>query len=203
MITIIDYKAGNIRSIQNMLRKLGFQSKISDQAVEIEQAEKLILPGVGSFDHGVEHLHQLNLWQAIEKKVQNGTPLLGICLGAQLLGLSSEEGLLKGFGFFNMVNQRFDSNRLVTHEKIPHMGWSGLSLNGTSKLLPPQSVNHRYYFVHSYHFVCKNEEDIVATCNYGYEFACALEKDHIFAYQFHPEKSHRYGMEVLKNFAEL
>ncbi|MCT4645616.1 MAG: imidazole glycerol phosphate synthase subunit HisH [Carboxylicivirga sp.] len=203
MITIIDYKAGNIRSIQNMLRKLGYQSQISDQASVISKANKLILPGVGSFDHGVSNLQRLGLWETIIDKVKTNIPILGICLGAQLMGKHSEEGQSKGFGFFDMYNQRFDLARLESHQKVPHMGWSHLDLQNNSLLLNNQSEDHRYYFVHSYHFVSNKKDEVIANCNYGYDFPCALEKDHIFAYQFHPEKSHKYGMEVLKKFAEL
>lgn len=203
MIIIIDYKAGNIRSIQNMLRKLGYQSQISDQASVISQASKLILPGVGSFDYGVSNLKRLGLWEVIIQKVKENTPILGICLGAQLMGKSSEEGQCSGFGFFDMYNQRFDRLKLEKHQKIPHMGWSHLELAKESLLLNDQSEDHRYYFVHSFHFVSKNIDEVVATCNYGYDFACALEKYNMFAYQFHPEKSHKYGMGVLEKFANL
>ncbi|MCU4175085.1 imidazole glycerol phosphate synthase subunit HisH [Carboxylicivirga sp. N1Y90] len=203
MITIIDYKAGNIRSIQNMLRKLGYQSQISDKVETIAAAEKLILPGVGSFDHGVEQLQTSNLFDTIVEKATNGTPLLGICLGAQLMGLNSEEGKQSGLGFFNMRNVKFDTNRLNLQQKVPHMGWSHINLRKNSSIINNQSEDHRYYFVHSYHFSTDDAAIVSATCNYAYEFPCGLEKGNIFALQFHPEKSHRYGMEILKKFAEL
>jgi len=200
---IIDYKAGNIRSIQNMIRKIGYQSQISDQADVIKQADKLILPGVGAFDHGVAQLKEMGLWEVIQDKGNSGTPLLGICLGAQLMGLKSEEGHLPGLGFFNMVNKSFDKSKFEAHQKIPHMGWSTIDVKKDSRLLNLEDDHSRFYFVHSYHFYTEETSLISATCQYGYEFPCAMEHENLFALQFHPEKSHKYGMNVLKKFADL
>lgn len=186
-----------------MLRKLGYECQISDNFKIIEMADKIILPGVGSFDHGVEQLKQLGLWQLLIKKAHNKIPFLGICLGAQLMGTGSEEGDKEGLGLFDMHNIRFEINKLNKHHKIPHMGWGNIDLLKDSKIISNQTEDHRYYFVHSYHFTTNDESIISAMCRYSYNFPCALEKDNIFALQFHPEKSHKYGMDILRKFADL
>ena len=156
MLTIIDYNAGNIRSIKNMLRKIGTDSLISGQPKDICNASKLILPGVGSFDHGVQQLRELGLFDAILKMAHAGTPLLGICLGAQLLGKSSEEGRLSGFGLFDMVTKRFDSNRLSRNHKIPHMGWNTINQKIDHPVWSNIEQNSYFYFVHSYFVSLQN-----------------------------------------------
>ena len=204
MLTIIDYKAGNVRSIQNMLKKIGYKSIISDKFEDIELADKLILPGVGSFDFGMEQLENSRLIPALNKKVlQDKTPVLGICLGVQLFTNSSEEGQKKGLAWFDAETVAFDKNKLPENYKIPHMGWAEINCNKQSKLF--QNLHEtppRFYFVHAYHLKSDNERDILATTSYGYEFVVGLEKENIVGVQFHPEKSHKFGMQILRNFVE-
>ena len=201
MITIINYNAGNIKSIQNMLKRIGAKSCISSSVDEIEQAEKLILPGVGHFDYGMKNLHESGLIEVLNKKVLiDKVPLLGICLGAQLLGNRSEEGVLSGLGWIDMEVVKFDENKLPKNLKIPHMSWNEIKIKKQSKLLEGLNDESRFYFVHSYHMKCNNENDILANTNYGYEFTSAVEKENIFGVQFHPEKSHKFGMRLLENF---
>ena len=204
MITIINYNAGNIKSIQNMLKRIGAKSCISSSVDEIEQAEKLILPGVGHFDYGMKNLHESGLIEVLNKKVLiDKVPLLGICLGAQLFGNRSEEGVLSGLGWIDMEVVKFDENKLPKNLKIPHMSWNEIKIKKQSKLLEGLNDESRFYFVHSYHMKCNNENDILANTNYGYEFTSAVEKENIFGVQFHPEKSHKFGMKLLENFVSI
>jgi len=204
MVTIIDYKAGNSISIKNMLKKLGYESKITDDPETINNAEKLILPGVGHFDFGMNNLKSTGLIPILNKKVlEDKIPILGICLGLQLFAKNSEEGSENGLGWFDVKSERFKSLNTESIYKIPHMGWSDVQIKQNSKLFTDMHPNPRYYFVHSYHLVSSKPEDVIVTCKYGYEFAAALENNNIVGVQFHPEKSHKYGMKLLKNFIEL
>lgn len=212
MITIIDYGAGNIKSIQNMLRKIGVSAIISNQAEEVERTEKIILPGVGHYDHGMKNLKTSGLLEVLNQKVQEEKcPILGICLGAQLLGDSSEEGVEKGLGWIPMQVVKFDKSRLGEKLKVPHMGWNKISKSKSweqekvegGDLFEELGEDARFYFVHSYHMLPKNESDILATTIYGYEFVSAVQHQNIYGVQFHPEKSHQFGMQLLKNFANL
>ncbi len=204
MITIIDYNAGNIKSIQNMLKRIGAKSCISSNSAEIEQAEKLILPGVGHFDYGMRNLKQSGLIDVLHKKVLNDkAPLLGICLGAQLLGNGSEEGEAKGLAWIDMDVVKFDKTKLPESLKIPHMSWNEINIIKESKLLEGLDNESRFYFVHSYHMKCNDENDVLTNTNYGYEFTSAVEKENIFGVQFHPEKSHKFGMRLLENFVKI
>lgn len=204
MITIINYNAGNIKSIQNMLKRIGAKSCISADKEEIAKAEKLILPGVGHYDYGMKNLQESGLIETLNQKVvSEKTPLLGICLGAQLLGNKSEEGTEKGLGWLNFDVVKFDKLKMNENLKIPHMSWNETSIKKTSNLMQGLTNEARFYFVHSYH-IKTNETDIVlATSNYGYEFVSAVEKNNIFGVQFHPEKSHKFGLKLLENFVNL
>lgn len=205
MITIIDYGAGNIGSIQNMIKRMGGECVISNCPNEISNAQKLILPGVGSFDHGMKNLKKSNLIEILRKKVfEHNTPILGICLGMQLMTLGSEEGDEPGLGFINARVKKFqtENNKL----KIPHMGWNTITLSKPSQLfdgLTVETSEQKFYFVHSYYVECTNSSDILASTNYIREFTSAFEKNNIIGMQFHPEKSHKYGMKVFKNFIEI
>ncbi len=204
MITIINYNAGNIKSIQNMLKRIGVKSCISSKPEEIEQAEKLILPGVGHFDYGMRNLQESGLIGVLNKKVvADKVPLLGICLGAQLLGNRSEEGVLAGLGWIDMDIVKFDKAKMGESLKIPHMSWNEINIKKDSNLLTGLDNESRFYFVHSYHMKCNDENDVLTNTNYGYEFTSAVEKENIFGVQFHPEKSHKFGMRLLENFINL
>jgi glutamine amidotransferase len=201
MITIIDYGLGNLVSVKNMLKKLGAESVITDKVSDIENAEKMILPGVGSFDNGMNLIKQKGLLEILNKKAtRDKIPTLGICLGMQLLTKGSEEGVEKGLAWVDAQSIKFNfTDKLL---KIPHMGWSYIDVKKENKLIQPTD-KHRFYFVHSYYVKCNNENDVIATCNYGTEFTCMFNHENIYGAQFHPEKSLKFGMELLNNFNKL
>jgi imidazole glycerol-phosphate synthase subunit HisH len=204
MIIIIDYKMGNLGSIFNMLKKIGISSKISSSHDDILSASKLILPGVGAFDNGMQNLKQAELISVLNEKVLiHKAPILGICLGMQLFTRSSEEGKSAGLGWIagSTSRFRFDANR--TRLRIPHMGWNTVAFKQDSIFHYGYEEEPRFYFVHSYHVVCDQEKNIAGKTLYGYEFVSALQKDNIYGVQFHPEKSHKFGMRLLRNFVEL
>jgi len=200
LITIIDYGMGNIASIQKMLKKIGYDSELTNNKERILNSQKIILPGVGAFDYGMKNLKDQDLIQVLRyKAIEKKTPFLGICLGMQLLGKSSEEGQEEGLSLidFNTIKFKFDNVKL----KIPHMGWNYIEYNSDSKLFKDMYEEARYYFVHSY-YVENNDSYTIARANYGFDFSAAVRKDNILGVQFHPEKSHKFGMRLLKNFAE-
>lgn len=204
MIIIIDYGMGNVGSILNMLKKIGISAKISGAPNDILTAEKLILPGVGAFDHGMTHLAERGLIPLLNRRVrEDKCPILGICLGMQLLSRRSEEGALPGLGWVEAETRRFQFDGEIDHLTIPHMGWNEVRANGQPSLFEGFEKSPRFYFVHSYHVCCERPEDVMATSSYGYEFTAAVGKENIMGTQFHPEKSHRYGMHLLRNFANL
>jgi len=202
MIAIVDYGTGNLCSILNMLKKVGAKGVISSDAVDLRNADKLILPGVGAFDNAMGNLEKLGLIPILNELVVKGRkPILGICLGMQLLTHTSEEGKLPGLGWIDADTVRFrfdDRNRL----KIPHMGWNTIEQVKKSPLLDDADAEPRFYFVHSYHVVCRKEEDVLTKTTYGYDFISSVVKNNIAGVQFHPEKSHKFGMKLLSNFAE-
>jgi len=202
MITIVDYGLGNLGSIANMLRRIGVSALITRDLAAIASAEKLILPGVGAFDHGMENLDRLGLIEPLTRRVAAGVPVLGICLGAQLMAVSSEEGRRPGLAWLQAKNVRFDPSKSAPQLKIPHMGWCATSPARPSVLFDA-STDHKFYFVHSYHFSCPDPGEILATSTYGYEFPAAIGSGMVFGVQFHPEKSHRYGMALLERFAAI
>lgn len=199
----MDYGIGNVGSIKNMLHKIGERNVFMiKEPSDIDLTDKIILPGIGAFDRGMELLNSSGLREALDKNVKEGRkPILGICLGMQMLGKSSEEGSKAGLGYIDFVCKRFcfHDNDL----KIPHMGWDYVTVRkADSAFLYDIGKKPRFYFVHSYHAVCADENDILLTCDYGYEFAAAVQRDNVIGTQFHPEKSHAFGMKLLKNFAE-
>jgi len=202
MVVILDYEMGNIKSIQNILRRAGEKEVITSRQPDIiMKADKLILPGVGAFDAGMKNIKKYDLVEPIMDFALNvKRPLLGICLGMQLLGRSSEEGEEKGLGLIPFDNIRFQT---CNECKIPHMGWDYVEIvdrgNPIAKNL--DSIQ-RYYFVHSYHAMCDNQDNILMVCEYGYQFVAAVAQDNIYGVQFHPEKSHQFGLQLLKNFLE-
>lgn len=201
MIAIVDYGLGNLGSIANMLKVIGERSVITSDPEKIQKADKLILPGVGAFDAGMTQLSERGLISVLqEETLQKGKPLLGICLGMQLLGRKSEEGTLSGLGLVPFDNIRFRIDP-ASGLKVPHMGWDIVRFERKSPLLDGIEGTQRYYFVHSYHVVCDDSENRLMTCDYGYEFVAAVVKDNILGVQFHPEKSHNFGMKLLENFA--
>ncbi len=203
MIVIIDYGAGNIGSIINMLKKLGTEVSASNDAEVINKADKLLLPGVGSFDSGISKLQQSGVIEVLNKKVlADKTPILGICLGVQLMTKGSEEGVLPGLGWFDATTVKFKLTDASARLKIPHMGWTDTVIKKPSRLFNMDDEEYRYYYVHSYHLLPNNATDILTTAVYGYEFVSGLERENIMGVQFHPEKSHKFGMRLFKNFIE-
>jgi imidazole glycerol-phosphate synthase subunit HisH len=203
VITIIDYKTGNLNSIKNILKKIGCEAEITNNPEAIAKASKLILPGVGHFDYGMQNLKQLGLIEILTRKVmQEKTPILGICLGVQLFTKGSDEGKEPGLGWIDGYTKAFDRNVLNGKLKVPHMGWSDVKYNLESKLFQGFVETPRFYFVHSYHLVCKQSAHELTQCNYGYSFAAGVEHDNIVGVQFHPEKSHKFGMRLLDNFVK-
>jgi glutamine amidotransferase len=194
---------GNIGSIQNMLKRIGYGSSISSSAEEIAQADKLILPGVGHFDRGMEKLATLGLIEVLNRSVLIGkTPVLGICLGMQLMCNKSEEGTKQGLGWIDADFVKFNTGEAAYEIKIPQMAWNYTKQVKPSKLLEGMYDRPRFYFVHGYHAVMKHTEDVLMTTQYGYEYVSAFERDNILGVQFHPEKSHKFGMKLLQNFIE-
>ncbi|MFT3679146.1 MAG: imidazole glycerol phosphate synthase subunit HisH [Ferruginibacter sp.] len=204
MIGIVDYGVGNIASIKNMLDRAGAASFITETAADIEKAGKLILPGVGAFDTCVEKLQQTGFVEILNKKVlEEKIPLLGICVGMQLLFRSSEEGKLNGLGWIKGENIRFKHELFRDKQlKIPHMGWTDVSAAKQSALLADMFEEPRFYFVHSYHAKLEDPGDALLMAEYGYGYAAAVEHKNIVGVQFHPEKSHKYGLKLLENFAK-
>jgi imidazole glycerol-phosphate synthase subunit HisH len=203
MITIIDYKMGNLGSIANMFQRLGIDAVVSSTPQDIASASKLILPGVGAFDNGMKNLNQLNIREILEKKVfDDKIPFLGICLGMQLLTEKSEEGTEQGLGWIEGKTIRFSNSFNGAKLRIPHMGWNELHIIKSNVLFKNFASDPRFYFVHGYHVHCTMLDDVTATTSYGIEFHSSVQKGNIFGVQFHPEKSHKFGMTLLKNFAE-
>lgn len=202
MIVVIDYGMGNSGSVVNMLKRIGQEVILTSSVAEIEKAEKLILPGVGSFDNGMENLHKYGLIEVLNEKVQQqGTPILGICLGIQLFMESSDEGDLPGLGWISGRAVRFDAVTLGDALRIPHMGWNYIKPAKPHYLTADLEADARFYFVHSYYVRCNNQEDVLTTTSYGMDFVSAVAKDSIIGVQFHPEKSLRWGMNVFRRFA--
>jgi glutamine amidotransferase len=203
MVVIIDYGVGNLGSIQNMLKKIGSNVKITNNADEIKSASKIILPGVGNFDYGMKNLESNNLIEILNEVVFNKkTPILGICLGAQLMTKSSEEGERNGLGWFDADVVKFNFEK-VKNLKVPHMGWDTVESKRENLLTKDLYINSKFYFVHSYYIKSTIKNDIMFTTHYGNEFVSGLNKDNIYAVQFHPEKSHKYGMRLMQNFVNI
>jgi glutamine amidotransferase len=211
MIVVIDYGMGNLRSVLHKLGKIGVEAIVSSEAEAIEKAEKLILPGVGAFAAGMNNLRAHNLIPTLNKKVlDEKTPVLGICLGMQLLARRSEEGSAEGLGWIDAEVKRFDFIHAQvsavegngSNLRVPHVGWNTITPKKESPLLAGVVPGQRFYFTHSYHVCCHNPDDVVATTHYGFDFVSAVQHENIFGIQFHPEKSHRRGLEVVKNFVE-
>lgn len=200
---IVDYGMGNLNSVLKKVNRLAGDAHITSNPEEILFASKIILPGVGHFAMAVSNLKKLSLWDALNEAVLvKKTPILGICLGLQLMTKNSEEGDVEGFGWFDARVVRFRVQDTLKH-KVPHMGWNSIKPMKSSKLIEDLPENPGFYFVHSYHVVSDNPDEVLATTAYEYEFVSALEKDNIFGLQFHPEKSHDTGEKLLANFLKL
>lgn len=201
MIVIVDYGVGNVGSVANMLRKVGARARISASVAEIEAADKLVLPGVGHFDSGMRKLNDTGLVPALNEQVlDRGKPVLGICLGMQMMARASEEGDTPGLGWVDATAHRFPE---LDNLRVPHMGWNMVRPENRATLFGRGMEAERFYFVHSYYVRPADPGQVAATCGYGIDFAAAFEANNIFGVQFHPEKSHLFGMELFKRFMAL
>ena len=204
MITIIDYGSGNISAIANIYERLNIQYKIAKTPDEIIGAEKLFLPGVGAFDETMLLLTNKGFKEVMDEEVLNNKiPIFGICVGMQVLGNSSDEGDLPGLGYINGVIRKFDESLIKGKPKLPHMGWNTIHEQTKTSLFDGIDLEIGFYFLHSYYFECVNYSNVVATTHYGQEFASAVCNSNVYGVQFHPEKSHSNGVNLLKNFANL
>lgn len=207
MITIVNYGMGNLGSVQNMFKYIGVESIITGDLDKIRSAEKLLLPGVGAFDAAMEQINNQNLKEVLDQKVlEEKVPVLGICLGMQLLVKGSDEGKLPGLGWIPARAIKFEAHNQL---KVPHMGWNEVTVSNSSALtggldgLAGDDENARFYFVHSYHVQVEDEKYSMLKTNYGLSFDSGIHHENIYGCQFHPEKSHKYGMHLLKNFAAI
>lgn len=203
MISIVDYGVGNIGSIANILSHVDAPCRFASNVEDLESATTLLLPGVGAFDAAMDCLDRRGFTDVLRRKVlQDRVPILGICLGMQLLARSSEEGSAQGLGFIDadFVKFRFPEGSPL---KVPHMGWNSVAVKRENPLIDADGDEQRFYFVHSYFARCDNEADVIGTSCHGDEFVCAYGRDNVLGVQFHPEKSHKFGMRLLENFVRF
>jgi glutamine amidotransferase len=204
MIVIVDYGLGNLRSILMKFKRIKAEAIISADPIDIERADKLVLPGVGYFAAGMNNLRNSGLIPILNKKVMEfHIPLLGICLGMQLLTKFSEEGGCDGLGWIDAITKKFNFSSPQDKLRIPHMGWNTISQKQHSVLLEGIDPDVRFYFAHTYAVSCNDDQSIVATTEYGYDFASIIQKGNIYGTQFHPEKSHFHGLKLIDNFVRL
>ena len=203
MIAIVDYNMGNLASVQNAFASLGEETVVESDPAKFKEYDKLILPGVGAFGDAMDHLRERNMIDALREYASSGKQMLGICLGMQLLFESSEEfGKHEGLGIIKGHVSAFDSSKFSEPLKVPHMGWNRM-FTSSHPLFEDLDEEHYLYFVHTYHVNCVNEEDIIGRTNYGYEFTSAVAHSNVMGIQPHPEKSHKNGLAILKNFINL
>lgn len=204
MITIIDYGSGNIKAIANIYEKLKVGFTIASTPEQVIGAKKIFLPGVGAFDETISKLDSTGFRKVLDKEVlENKVPIMGICVGMQILAESSEEGTCKGLGYIKGKVKKIDSSMLKQKPKLPHLGWNSIEISKENKLLQNIDPVFGFYFLHSFYFECDDSNDVLATTFYGSTFASAVQRENVFGIQFHPEKSHRNGVNLLHNFAKL
>jgi glutamine amidotransferase len=204
MITIIDYGLGNVLAFVNVYSRLNIPVAVAKSASDLANASKLILPGVGSFDHAMQQLDQSGMRQAVEELVlNNAMPILGICVGMQMLARCSDEGQLPGLGWIDGKVKKFDLSAMPRGANLPHMGWNDVKPVVDGGLFKGMEQDARFYFLHSFYFECYQQPNVLAVTDYGGQFSCAVRRGNVYGVQFHPEKSHHFGSQLLKNFAEV
>jgi len=204
MITIIDYGVGNIYAFQNVYKRLNIPTKIAKTAIDLEGAEKLILPGVGSFDYAMTQLNNSGMRERLDVLVlEEKKPVIGICVGMQMMANGSDEGTMEGLGWINAHVKKFDESTIKYITKLPHMGWNDVSPIEGHPLFRGLERDALFYFLHSFYFYCNNEADSIAKSDYGINFTSSVNHNNIYGIQFHPEKSHHYGETLLHNFAKI
>lgn len=204
MITIIDYGLGNIQAFVNVYKRLNIPVSVARQADDLHGAQRLILPGVGAFDHAMERLDASGMRRTLERMVgEEKVPVLGICVGMQILATASDEGSLPGLGWVHGRVKAFAGAPGLKDLPLPHMGWNDVRPASGSLLFKGMEDDARFYFLHSFYFDCEGAEGAAASASYGHDFVCAVAQGNVFGVQFHPEKSHHWGSNLLKNFAEI
>ncbi|MNK07309.1 Imidazole glycerol phosphate synthase subunit HisH 1 [compost metagenome] len=204
MITIIDYGLGNVLAFANMYRRMAVPVSIARTADDVAAATKLILPGVGAFDYAMGLFRDSGMYDtAVQRVTQDGVPVLGICVGMQMMAAASEEGTVPGLNWVPGMVRKIDASKLAQRTHLPHMGWNDVNPTKASPLFAGLEKDARFYFLHSYYFECKDENDMLASAEYGPRFACSVHHDNVYGVQFHPEKSHEYGARLLRNFADI
>jgi imidazole glycerol-phosphate synthase subunit HisH len=204
MITILSYGSGNIAAFVRIFQMLGIPFSVAQSEEDLKKATKLILPGVGAFDQTLQLLEKSSMLTELNRLVlQERMPVLGVCVGMQIMAESSEEGTKSGLGWIQGKVRKIDTQRLATKPFLPHMGWNEIRPKQSHKILANIDYQKGFYFLHSYHFQCGQEASLLATCQYGFEFAAAVHSENIFGFQFHPEKSHDNGIQLFRNFANL
>jgi glutamine amidotransferase len=204
VIGIVDYGVGNVRAFANVYRQLGFRVAIVSTPDELRRAEKLILPGVGAFDWAMTRLNESGLRNVLEELVmRERRPVLGVCVGMQMMADRSAEGVLEGLGWIRGEVKRFDDSRFNQATHLPHMGWNDVRPEGKNDLFRDLEEGARFYFLHSYYLAPDNQDHVLATTDYGGSFAASVRCGNVGGVQFHPEKSHHWGVQLLRNFAEM
>ena len=204
MITLIDYGVGNIFAFQNVYKRLDIPTKIAKSSQDLTDAQKLILPGVGSFDYAMSQLNASGMREKLDELViEKKVPVIGICVGMQMMGNRSDEGKLEGLSWIDSEILKFDENLIQQRTKLPHMGWNDVTPINNHPLFKGLEKDAIFYFLHSFYFKCNNPTDSIAFSEYGISFSSAVNRDNVYGIQFHPEKSHQYGEKLLYNFANL
>jgi imidazole glycerol-phosphate synthase subunit HisH len=204
MVTIVDYGVGNIFAFQNVYKRLNISTRIAKSVKDLDDVKKLILPGVGSFDYAMSQLNSSGMRERLDELViAQKTPVIGICVGMQMMGNKSDEGNLEGLKWIDADIKKFDDSRIMQRTKLPHMGWNDVTPTSNHSLFKGLEKEAVFYFLHSFYFECNSIEDSIATSDYGIEFTSAANHNNVYGIQFHPEKSHQYGEKLLQNFANL